>query len=72
MRGKVTVQQLPESGRWAVLDDGKIIAEFETNREAWRWLDRHERRELWCRRETADWRDDAVYYAKPDRDGSGR
>jgi len=30
-----------EAGTWAVVDGGKVLAEFPTNAQAWRWLDIH-------------------------------
>lgn len=28
-----------DAGTWIVVDGGEVLAEFPTNREAWRWLD---------------------------------
>ncbi|MGF1628291.1 MAG: hypothetical protein ACFCUT_02370 [Kiloniellaceae bacterium] len=30
-----------ETGTWAVVDGGEVLAEFPTNAAAWRWLDIH-------------------------------
>ena len=57
------------AGRWQVLDGDQMLAEFATNGEAWRWLDKHERRELWAHRESADWTGRGVYYGAPLRSG---
>jgi hypothetical protein len=51
----------PTATGWAVVDGDRVLAEFPTHGAAWRWLDRQERRVLWCRRETAD-RCGGVYY----------
>jgi hypothetical protein len=47
-------------GKWAVLDGVKDG--FATHGEAYRWLERQERRATRARRDTADWRGHGVYY----------
>jgi hypothetical protein len=42
MSGGATVRQTA-TGTWAVMDGDSVLAEFETNAQAWRWVDRHER-----------------------------
>jgi len=55
-------------GTWFItLPDGQR-KEFRTNAEAWRWLDRHERRESWVGSK-GQWRV-AATYALPKNDVS--
>lgn len=53
------------SGRWAVWSGGLLVETFETHAEAWRWVDRHERRPLWSRSSTAE-RLGTPYYELPE------
>ena len=58
----MTVKQAAD-GKWAVLDGDRIVKRgFATHGEAYRWLDRQERRATWARRDSADWRGHGVYY----------
>ena len=66
MSSKLSVKQTA-ADKWAVLDGEHVLAEFPTNGEAWRWLDKHERRATWVRRETADWRGHGVYHDVKER-----
>jgi len=43
-------------GKWAVVDaNGAVVASFETNREAWRWTDRHDSEPINRHEITTDW-----------------
>lgn len=33
--------QRTRNGKWAVIEDGEIIARFDTNAKAWLWIDRN-------------------------------
>jgi hypothetical protein len=48
---------------WAAVNArGDTLADFDTNGAAWRYVDKLERRQLWARRETADWTGTGVYH----------
>lgn len=58
----LTVEKVDD--KWFVTFEGHPIPRvlpFSTEREAWRWIDKHERRELWARSSTAEKRG-AIYY----------
>jgi hypothetical protein len=40
--------------KWTVFDDGRVVAEFETNAEAWRYVDRNEQHPLHLTQRAAD------------------
>lgn len=48
----LTVRQ--DGTLWAVWSDSVPLVRFKTSAEAWRWIDRHERRPLWARSSTAE------------------
>jgi len=51
-----------KDGIWSVLLPCGERKVFKTNAEAWRWLDRHERREGWVS-SRRQWRTSATYAA---------
>jgi hypothetical protein len=51
-----------DKGAWFITLPNGERAEFGSNAEAWRWLDRHERRETWVSSK-AQWRMPAKYDA---------
>jgi hypothetical protein len=40
--------------KWTVFDDGRVVAEFDTSAEAWRYVDRNEVHSTHLTRRTAD------------------
>ena len=58
-----TVKQTA-AGKCAVMRGEWVLATFDTNADAWRWIDQHERHRLWARSSTAEGLG-VIYYEVP-------